>query len=185
MSFICDPCLNEKYLNEPEEISQHRTIGVCDDCGFRRDCSDIPSGELIRRPEGEEAVRLKPPYYRLQSTAALPKESGDYEAKTVNVRVDKDGILLTIGPLTKGFRPRAKHRPEAPTAEATPTGPQKKSTPDIDGWWIGKLHNQAELIYVRASDKYAIRYDGSSIKIPGNPERVWWGPITLPKGWGP
>ena len=93
------------------------------------------------------------------------------------------GMILAKLTHKEGFRPRAGHRPETPT-EAT-KAPCLLLRPNVQGWWIGKLHDQTELFYVRPDGKYAVRYDGSSIVIPGNTERVWWGPITLPKGWGP
>lgn len=47
--FICNACLEKKYLNLP--MMHARSMGACDVCRKVRDCSDIRSSELERKPK--------------------------------------------------------------------------------------------------------------------------------------
>ena len=110
MSFICDPCLNKKYLNEPEEIPQNRSVGACEDCGLRRDCSNIPHSSLVLRPGRGKPKKPKTPknptppktaYVRCRLEGEAPMRPGTYTTNVVHAHFDINGnLILSIGPLT-------------------------------------------------------------------------------------
>jgi hypothetical protein len=40
--FICDDCLKRRGMHS----GMFKSIGICEDCGEHKSCSDIPSGAL-------------------------------------------------------------------------------------------------------------------------------------------
>lgn len=46
--FICDDCLTKKFRNEPRLF---KSRGPCELCEQYRLCSDIQSGQLLRKPQ--------------------------------------------------------------------------------------------------------------------------------------
>jgi hypothetical protein len=61
MSFVCQPCLQDKYTNKPSPFCRV-SHGRCEDCGCVAGCWDIKSRDLV-----------------LKSASANANECGDTE----------------------------------------------------------------------------------------------------------
>lgn len=102
--FLCGDCLTKDFMNSADPVSR----GRCESCDQVRDCSDIPSGRLVRKPEN-----LKCPYCSLEipdwwePRHMAAHISHQHDFKTKGTIGEEPGLMLSFqgeGTLTEQIR---------------------------------------------------------------------------------